>query len=175
MARDLETDLLKQGLCWLSLRQVSVFSKNKDISNTNIGNNKNGFIIQLEFGNYIRDPTWRFLRPFLFLLCQRLLCPGKQSNQNWAKEREAIRNFVSLSCVFRQCFINLLPGLHYFHPKRANWFLQLPDLKLIWKRTADYISPKRRTRDWAKLYISARKGIQDSLGFQIPVTAFQSL
>ena len=28
--------------------QVSVFSKNKDISNTNIGNNKNGFILQLE-------------------------------------------------------------------------------------------------------------------------------
>ena len=48
MARNLSLEILKQGLCWSYLRQVSVFSKNKDISNTNIGNNKNGFILELE-------------------------------------------------------------------------------------------------------------------------------
>lgn len=117
MARYWASELLKQGLCWLGLRQVSVFSKNKDISNTNTGNNKNGFILQLEFGKYIRDPTWRFLGPFPFLLRQRLLCPGKQSNQNWAKE--AMRNFVEnlvypvfsgndSSTYYRDCIIFIL-------------------------------------------------------------------
>ena len=160
----------------MGLRQVSVFSKNRDISNTNIGNNKNSFILQLETTFAI--PLGDFFALSPFFLCPRLLCPGKQSNQNWGKEGEATRDFVeqlSLSCAFRQCLINLLPGLHYFHPKRATSFLQLHDLKRIWKRTAEYISQKRRTRDWAKLYIFARKGIQDSLGFRIPVTAFHSL
>ena len=77
MARNVSL-ISKQGLCWPFLRQVSVFSKKTKISATNIGNNKNDFILELETTFAI--PHGDFFALSLFFSVKPKLGEGEGSN-----------------------------------------------------------------------------------------------